>query len=332
MKVAIFSVKDFERPYLEQANNGQHDLNLFYETLNEDIVERLNGTEAVITFPTDDASEKVLEKLNQKNIQYLGTRSAGFDHIDLKKAEDLGIKVANVPKYSPNAIAEHAVGMMLTLNRKLMTAEKNISEYDFRLNGLIGFDMNGKTVGILGAGKIGAVTAKILHGFGCKIIIFDPVKNDELMQKYDARYLSLDEVLSQSDIITIHAPYNKKTHKMVNSETISKMKDGVMLINCGRGKIVDTEALIAGLKNGKIGSAGLDVYENEKGLFYYDHTRDILKDDLFARLLAFKNVLITGHMAFLTKTALQNMAGITFENINAWQQGSKAPNQLKSDE
>ncbi len=332
MKVSIFSVKDFERPYLEQANNGRHELDLHTEILNEKTVENLNNdTEAIISFPTDDASEKVLKKLKEKNIQYFNTRSAGFDHIDMKAAEAMGIKVANVPKYSPNAIAEHAVGMMLTLNRKLMTAEKNISEYDFRLNGLIGFDMNGKTVGILGAGKIGAVTAKILHGFGCKIVIFDPVKNEELIEKYDAQYLSLQEVLSQSDIITIHAPHNDKTHKMVNADTISKMKDGVMLINCGRGKIVDTEALIDGLKSGKIGSAGLDVYENEKGLFFYDHTQEVLKDDLFARLLAFKNVMITGHMAFLTITALQNMAGISFDNINAWQQGKEAPHEIKNE-
>lgn len=331
MKVSIFSVKEFEKPYIEQANNGRHELDLYTEALSEETVEKINGTEAVISFPTDDASEKVLQKLKERNIQYLTTRSAGFDHIDLKVAEKLGIKIANVPKYSPNAIAEHAVGMMLILNRKLMTAEKNISEYDFRLNGLIGFDMNGKSVGILGAGKIGAVTAKILHGFGCKILIFDPVKNEALIEKYDAEYLSLDEVLAQSDIITIHAPHNEKTHKMVNADTISKMKDGVMLINCGRGKIVDTEALIEGLKNGKIGSAGLDVYENEKGLFFYDHTNEILKDDLFARLLAFKNVMITGHMAFLTKTALKNMAGIAFDNINAWQEGKEAPNELKNE-
>ncbi|MFW5761436.1 MAG: 2-hydroxyacid dehydrogenase [Cyclobacteriaceae bacterium] len=330
MKVAVFSVKDFERPYLEKANDGQHKLKLFTETLNEETVEKLNSIDAIISFPTDDASEQVLQKLKEKNIRYFNTRSAGFDHIDLEVAEKLGIKVANVPKYSPNAIAEHTVAMMLILNRKLLTAEKNISEYDFRLNGLVGFDMNGKTVGILGAGKIGAVVVKILHGFGCKVLIYDPVKNEELVDKYDARYLNIDEVLAQSDIITIHAPHNKKTHKMVNSETISKMKDGVMLINCGRGKIVDTEALIEGLKSGKIGSAGLDVYENEKGLFFYDHTRDILKDDLFARLLAFKNVMITGHMAFLTETALENMAGISFDNINAWQEGKEAPNELKN--
>ncbi|MGK7397429.1 MAG: 2-hydroxyacid dehydrogenase [Candidatus Cyclobacteriaceae bacterium M3_2C_046] len=332
MNVTIFSVKEFEKPYIKQANQERHHLNIVEEKLTEETVELAKDSDAIITFPTDRVSAEVLEQLKAFNIEYLATRSAGFDHIELDKARALGFKIANVPKYSPHAIAEHAVGMMLALNRKFITARRNIEEYDFRLNGLIGFDMNGKTVGILGAGKIGSVVVKILHGFGCKIIIYDPVKNEDLVKKFDARYVSLDELCQQSDIITIHAPYNKKTHKIINQDTIGQMKQGLMLINCGRGKIVDTEALIDGIKSGRIGSAGLDVYENEKGLFFYDHTGGILEDDLFARLLAFKNVMITGHQAFLTDTALKNMSGIAFDNINAWEEGKNAPNELDSEE
>ena len=328
MKITVFSTKNFEKPYIEKQSN-HHDVKMIEAHLSKDSVEHAKGSDGVVLFTTDDASGKVLEDLDDYGIKYLATRSAGFDHIDVDKAKELNMRVSVVPEYSPNAIAEHAVGMMLALNRKLMLAQRNVHDYDFRLDGLIGFDMNGKTIGILGAGKIGSVTVKILNGFGCKILIYDPVQNKELIEKYNAEYVGMDELCENSDVIAIHAPLNEKTKHLINKDTINKMKKGVMIVNTGRGAIVKTEDLIEGLKNGQIGSAGLDVYEYEKGLFFNDHADEVvLQDTCFAELLAFKNVIITGHQAFLTNTALKNMSGTAFENLTLMTEGKECNNEI----
>lgn len=328
MEITIYSVTPYEKPYLQAANTGKLKVHYRKEHLSRETASLAKGSKAVLIFTNDQASADVLEALKEEGVEYLATRSIGIDHIDTEKAKALGIKVANVPHYSPYSVAEHSIALMLALNRKLVPANRKVREYDFRLNGLVGFDMNGKTVGILGSGEIGSVSAKILHGFGCKILIYDIQENKELIEKYGARFVDLDELCRQSDIITIHAPLTKETHHLINQEKISKMKKGVMIVNVARGAICKTEDLIEGLKTGRIGYLGIDVYEHERGLFFEDHSADILEDDLFARLTTFKNVLITGHQAFLTHEALKEDMETSFANLNAWAKGKEAENEI----
>jgi D-lactate dehydrogenase len=252
----------------------------------------------------------------------------GVDHIDIDKAKEAGIRVANVPHYSPHSVAEHSVALMLALNRHLIPAHYKARDYNFLLDGLVGFDMNNKTIGIIGAGEIGSVSARILHGFGCKLLIYDVEENEELTKKYDAKYVDMDYLCSNSDIITIHAPLTEDTKHLINKDSIDKMKDGVMIINTGRGGVCKTEDLIEGLKNEKIGSLGIDVYEYEKGLFFEDHSREVIKDDLFVRLMGFKNVLITAHQAFLTREALQENIDTTLATLRKWSNGDNSENEV----
>lgn len=329
MEITIYSTAAYEKPYLDKAGNSKLKVHLLKESLSEETAPLARGSEAVVIFTNDNASAGVLEALKDAGVKYLVTRSMGIDQIDTEKAKELGIKIAHVPHYSPYAIAEHSVALMLALNRRLIQADHKVKDHDFRLNGLVGFDMNGKTVGILGAGEIGAVSAKILHGLGCNLLIYDLKENQELIEKYGARYVEIDELCQKSDIITVHAPLTKDTQHLINSSRISQMKKGVMLINVSRGAICNTEDLIEGLKSGQIGNLGLDVYENEKGLFYKDYTKEILQDDVFARLLSFKNVLITTHQAFLTREALKGIMETTFESLNAWAKGEKAEHEIE---
>lgn len=328
MKTIIYSTKPYERPFLEKANKSNNELVFENLPLNKNTAQLAKGCESVCIFVNDDASGEVLKLLKDQGVRYLIARCAGVDQIDLSVAKELGIKVANVPEYSPYSIAEHSVAMMLALNRKLVPADKKVKDYDFRLDDLVGFDMNEKKVGIIGLGKIGGVVAKILHGFGCRILAYDPDVNDEYMKKYGVHYCSIETLCVESDIITIHAPLNTHTKYMINKKTLELMKKGVMIINTGRGAIIDTNDLIEALKSGHVGAAGLDVYEKEKGLFFFDHSHDIPQDDLFARLLTFKNVLITGHQAFLTETALTNIADSAMESIQSWEEGKKAKFEL----
>lgn len=328
MKVTLFSARNFEIPYLEAANANRHELKLLSAYLNEDTAALAAGADCVAVFSSDLANRKVLEKLSELGVKYLALRSAGYNHVDLKEAERLGIKVANVPRYSPYAIAEHTVGLMLALNRKLIRANSRVRELNFSLDGLTGFDMNGKTVGIAGLGNIGKVLVKILHGFSCKLLGFDLERDEELVTKYGLKYVSIDDLCRESDIISLHVPLNENTHYLINKERLDMMKDGVMLINTSRGGLVDTKAVIDAMKSGKIGALGLDVYEEEKGLFFEDHSEDILQDDVIARLLTFRNALITSHQAFLTTNALENIADTTFENIDCWEKGIKCENEL----
>lgn len=328
MKVTFFSTKPFELLYLENANGGNHELNFFPEALSLKTADRAAGSDAICIFANDDASSPVLEKLASLGITHIASRCAGTDNIDIKKAEELGIYVANVPQYSPHAIAEHAVAIMMAMNRKIVRSNQKVKEYDFRLDELVGFDMNGRTAGIIGTGNIGGIVAKILNGFGCKLLAFDPCENKELEKQYNLRYVSLEELFEQADIISIHAPLNAHTRHMISKPQFDRMKKGVMIVNTGRGPIIDTQAAIEALKEGKIGYLGLDVYEFEKGLFFHDHSKDILEDDTFARLLSFKNVLITGHQAFLTENALKNIADTTFYNLNCWARVQPTENEV----
>lgn len=328
MKVTVFSTKDFERAFLEDANNNQHELKLIKESLNVNTVDLLNGREAIITYPNDDVSATILEKLKEKGVKFIASRSSGVSHIDIDHAKELGIKLANAPTFSPYAVAEHAVGMMITLSRKYIEIHQKINQRNFNLEGITGFDIHGKTVGILGTGKIGTVVVKILNGFGCNLLLWDKNKKEELEERFAAKYVDEDTFFRESDIITVHLPLNEQTRHFINKKRIEKMKRGVMIINTARGAIVKTKDLIEGLKNGKIGSAGLDVYEREKDIFFEDKSDQPLQDEELAYLLANNNVFITGHHAFATESTYKFRAKSSFESLNKWEKGEEPENQL----
>jgi D-lactate dehydrogenase len=328
MNVAIFSTHKFEKDYLEKANNGRYSFKYLSVALSSETARLAEGCEAAALFVSDDASAPVLQVLGKMGVKFLALRSAGFNNVNVEEAKKLNIKVARVPEYSPYAVAEHAVALMLALNRKLIRSHARINEQNFSLDGLTGFDMNGKTVGIIGTGKIGCVVAKILNGFGCRILVYDKIQNEKLKELYKAEYTSLENLYTQSDIITLHLPLNPETKYLINADSLSKMKKGVMLINTGRGMLIKTEDVIDALKSRQVGYLGLDVYEEEEGLFFEDHSDDILQDDVIARLLTFNNVLITSHQAFLTDTALRNIAETTIENLICFEEGRGSKNEV----
>lgn len=328
MKVAVYSYKPFEHLHISEAEKLGISSVIITQRLTKDTVIYAVNCEAVSLFSSDDASDNVLELLHAIGVKYIALRSTGYNHVDIEKAEQFGMKVANVPAYSPNAIAEHAITMMMVLNRKIIEANDRVRENNFLLDDLIGFDMIGKTVGIIGVGRIGTALAKILNGFGCKVLGYDLEVNIELQQKGILNYVSLPEIYQQSDIISLHVPYSKSTHHIINRESISKMKDRVMLINTGRGGLMNTHDVIAAVYSGKIGYLGLDVYEKESGLFFEDKSNEVIKDELFLELKKLPNTLITGHQAFLTKEALLGMAQTTAYNLNCWKNGIKSENEL----
>lgn len=328
MQVAIYSAHGFEREAFETANAGKHHLRWIDTYLSATTVPLAQDCQAAAIFANDDASGPVLEALYQQGVRFLALRSAGFNHVDLDKARELGLQVAYVPEYSPYSVAEHTVALMLALNRKLIRANRRVRDLDFSLDGLTGFDMHGKTVGIIGLGRIGKVVARILHGFGCHLLAFDLETDPEMQEQYGVQYTDIDTLCAQSDIITLHAPLNDHTYYLIQEDRIAHMKPGVMLINTSRGALVDTKAVIDALKTGHIGYLGLDVYEEEKGLFFEDHSDEILQDDMIARLMTFPNVLITSHQAFLTRTALRNIAETTIDNLDHWAAGHQPPSAL----
>lgn len=325
MKISFYSTHKFEKEVFQKAAGERHQLKWIEAPLNEETAILSRGSDAICIFVNDDASEKVLNKL--EGIKFILLRSAGFNHVDLKRAGELGILVANVPEYSPFAVAEHAVALMMALNRKLIRANNRVREGNFSLDGLIGFDMHGKTAGIIGFGKIGQAVADIMKGFGCRVLIADPFATAS--DKFE--FTDLDSLCREADIITLHAPLNEKTRYMIDKKRIEQMKKGVMLINTSRGALVNTKDVIEGLKKGKIGYLGLDVYEEEKNLFFEDHSGEILQDDVITRLMTFPNVLITSHQAFLTETALGNIADTTIGNADDFEKGIKCKNGLTSD-
>lgn len=328
MEVLIYSARKFERENLERALSA-HTLHMTDTRLAVETAALAQGKEAVSIFVNDDASAPVLQKLKEAGVKYIALRSAGFNHVDLNEASRLGLKVARVPEYSPAAIAEHTIALMLAMNRKIVRAHSRIRDLNFSLEGLTGFDMSGKTAGIIGTGKIGQVVARILHGFNCKILAFDPVENKDLKARYDVRYTNPETLFQESDIITLHLPLTSESRYIISKASIDTMKHGVMLINTSRGGLVNTRDVINGLKTGKIGFFGIDVYEEEEGLFFVDHSDDILQDDIIARLMTFQNVLITSHQAFLTQEALAGIAETTRYNLDCWQRGTPSENELK---
>ena len=329
MKTIIYSVHKFERDYLEKAFNGKYVVNYFAGSLSIETAVLARGFDAVSIFVNDDASDPVLKILSDAGIKFLLLRSAGYNHVDLEAAKRLNIKVARVSEYSPYSVAEHTVALMLALNRKLIRAHNRVMEQNFSLDGLVGFDMHGKTVGIIGTGKIGCIVAKIMKGFGCIIIAHDKIENKELKNKYDVLYTDCETLCAQSDIITLHIPLTPVTKYIIDKKCLSKMKRGVMLINSSRGALIHTKEVIQALKSGKIGHLGIDVYEEESGLFFEDHSDEILQDDMIARLMTFKNVLITSHQAFLTDTALRNIAETTVNNLENFKNNLKSKNEVE---
>lgn len=328
MRTIVYSAHKFERSYLEKAFNKKYDVNYISSPLTVETASLAKGYDAVSIFVSDNASAPVLQILSKVGVKFLVLRSAGYNHVDLSEAKKLHIKVARVPEYSPYAVAEHTIALMLALNRKLIRAHNRVMEQNFSLDGLVGFDMHAKTVGVIGTGKIGAVVVRIMNGFGCRILVHDKVENDELKNKYNVIYTDCETLCKESDIITLHVPLTSETKYLIDKDCISKMKRGVMLINTSRGALINTKEIIEALKTGHIGFLGLDVYEEESGLFFEDRSEDILQDDMIARLMTFNNVLITSHQAFLTNTALKNIAETTVGNLDCFEKNIQCKNEI----
>jgi len=317
MKAVAYSIKPFEKEFLAKANQKKHDITLISNPLNSDTAAYAAGKDAVIVFTNDEVSSKVIDKLAALGIKYIVTRSVGTDHIDKDSAARCKIKLANVPSYSPQAIAEHAVALAFALNRRLVKASQNVHQFDFRNDDLIGFNFAGKTVGVIGLGQTGRAVGSIFHGMGCRVIGYDETVQDKIT---GIEHASLDELLRSADIISLHIPLTKDTQHFIRQETLQKMKHGVMLINTSRGAVIKTSDVLLALANGKIGYLGLDVYEYEKGLFFENHENDTQKDPLLKNLLDRDNVIITPHQAYLTREALQEIADQTIKNLDLWQQ------------
>lgn len=328
MRVAVFSSKNFERECFDAANaDHMHLLTYFDAHLRAETARLAHGYPAVCVFVSDQVDAPTLAILKEGGTQVIVLRSAGYNHVDLPAAKKLGLKVLRVPSYSPHAIAEHTLCLILALNRKIYKAYNRVRDGNFSLDGLMGFDLYGKTAGVVGTGKIGALVAKLLQAFGCKVLAADPFPNPEL-SKMSIEYVPLPNLLVDSDIVSLHCPLTTETKHLINHKTIALMKKGVMLINTGRGALIQTEDLIEGLKTKKIGFVGLDVYEEENELFFEDLSSSIITDDVFSRLLTFPNVLITGHQAFFTKEALHNIVDTTLQNIGAFEAGKELVNQI----
>jgi D-lactate dehydrogenase len=328
MKVSIFSTKSYDRQFFTAANaQHQHQLTFLEPRLDRQTALLTKDAIAVCVFVNDEVDKATIEALASHNVSLIALRSAGYNHVDVQAAKDLGIKLVRVPAYSPHAVAEHTVGLILTLNRKLHRAYNRVREGNFSLEGLLGFDMHGRTIGIIGTGRIGTVLAKIMTGFGCKVLAYDLFPNLEC-KAIAVQYVDLPQLLSQSDIISLHCPLTAETHHLINQEAIAQMKPHVMLINTSRGALIDTNAAITALKSSQIGALGLDVYEQESELFFEDRSDRIMQDDTFARLMTFPNVMITGHQAFFTEDAMKAIAEVTLANISRIEQGQTCENEI----
>ncbi len=331
MKVAVFDTHGFERAALERANGRPGHEFAFYEPrLTRDTAPLAEGFQAVCSFVNDRLDEETLGILQRGGVRLIALRSAGFNHVDLAAAKRLGLTVVRVPEYSPYAVAEHAVALMLTLIRKTHRAYARVRESNFSLDGLVGFDLHGKTVGVIGTGRIGAVLLRIMHGFGCTLLAYDQKPAPWLSGELGVRFVDLPELFRASDIISLHVPLTPQTHHLIDAAALAQMKPGVIVINTGRGALIDTQALVDALKRQHVGGAGLDVYEEEEGIFFQDLSGQVLQDDVLARLLTFPNTLITSHQGFLTREALANIAETTVANITAFARGGPLSNQVLS--
>ena len=323
MKIAVFSTKPYDREFLTDANNcleHPHQLVFHESRLNSSSCLLAQDADAVCCFVNDQLDAPVLQQLAEFGVKLVTLRCAGFNQVDLAEAKKLGIVITRVAEYSPHAIAEHALGLILMLNRNLHRAHHRVRENDYSLNGLLGFDLYQKTVGIIGTGKIGATLARIMQGLGCEVIAYD-TRPDPALAAAGVSYVALEDLWPAADVISLHCPLNQYTHHLINAVTIAQMKPGVMLINTGRGGLIDTRAVIDGLKNKTIGHLGLDVYEEEANLFFENNSNSLLQDDVFARLLTFPNVVVTGHQAFFTREALAAIATTALSNASFVERG-----------
>jgi D-lactate dehydrogenase len=328
MKVAVFSTKSYDQKSFDLVNqNYQHELVYFDFRLTQQVARMTEGFHAVCAFVNDDLSDTVLSILAEQGVKIIAMRCAGFDNVDLAAAKRLGLQIVRVPSYSPEAIAEHTIGLMLSLNRRIHRAYQRTRDANFTLEGLTGFNFHGRTVGVIGTGKIGIATIRILKGLGMNVLAFDPFENP-LAIALGVTYAPLDEIYSQADVITLHCPMTDENYHMLNTEAFSKMRDGVMIINTSRGGLLHSQDAIDALKGRKIGALGIDVYENEKDLFFQDKSNDVIEDDVFRRLSSCHNVLFTGHQAFLTEEALANIADTTLDNLQSYELGNASGNEM----
>ncbi len=326
MKIAMFDTKPYDMDSFEALKSENMKIKYFETRLTEDTVSLAKGYDAVIVFVNDDVNKEVVEGLYSVGVKLIALRCAGYNNVDLKAAKGK-LKVIRVPAYSPHAVAEHTMGMLLTSIRRIHKAYIRSKDFNFSLNGLTGFNLNGRTMGIVGTGKIGRAFVNICKGFGMNIICYDLYPDKEL----DVTYTTLDDLFEKSDIISLHCPLTKENYHMINEDTISRMKKGVVILNTSRGSLIDAEALLEGIKAKKIGAACLDVYEEESELFFEDHSGRIVQDDIIARLISMPNVLITSHQAFLTEEALSSIASTTIDGIEAYLNEGRLCNEVKSE-
>lgn len=328
MKIAFFSTKIYDKQYFEPAlAKYGHEADFFEIVLNEKTAHLASGFKAICVFVNDCLNKEVIQLLSAKGVQIIALRCAGFNNVDLEACKEFGIKVVRVPAYSPNSVAEHAVALLLTLNRKTNKAYNRVRENNFSLNGLMGFDLFGKKVGVIGTGNIGQVFCKIMLGFGCEVLAYD-IKPSSILAETGVKYVDLETIFETSDIISLHCPLNPGTKHIINKESFSKMKDGVFLVNTSRGALVQTKAAIKALKTSKLGALGLDVYEQEGDLFFKDLSETIVQDDLISRLMSFPNVLITSHQGFFTHEAMLQIVEITLENLLCIEKNDNCKNSL----
>ena len=328
MKLAIYSTKQYDRKYFEQVNlEYGFDVEFFDFLLTEKTAKTAKGYDGVCLFVNDVGNRAVLEELKNEGVKFIALRCAGFNNIDLEAAKEFNMPVVRVPAYSPEAVAEHAIGMMMCLNRRIHRAYQRTRDANFSLEGLTGFTMYGKTAGVIGTGKIGIAALRILKGFGLRLLAFDPYPSQAALD-IGVEYVSLNTLFEQSDIISLHCPLTPENYHLINSSAFAQMKNGVMIINTSRGGLIDSQAAIDALKHQKIGALGMDVYENERDLFFEDKSNDVIQDDVFRRLSACHNVLFTGHQAFLTAEALTSIARTTLENLRQLDNGEPCVNQL----
>ncbi|PTM13945.1 MAG: hydroxyacid dehydrogenase [Bacteroidetes bacterium] len=328
MKIAVFSTKPYDQEYFERHNkNADFEFTYFETTLNSRTANLTAGFDVVCVFVNDQVDEDTIKKMVDHGVRLIALRCAGYNNVDIESAKRNQLKVVRVPAYSPEAVAEHAVALLLTLNRKTHKAYNRVREGNFSLNNLIGFNLHGKTVGVIGTGRIGATFCRIIKGFGCKIIAFDKYPADELIH-LGVVYLPLTEVFQQADILSLHCPLNPDTKHLINAHTLSLMKEGVMIINTSRGALINTADIIEGLAEQKVGYLGIDVYEQEENLFFKDLSESIIPDDLIVRLIGFPNVLITSHQAYFTKEAMREITITTLENIEDFGKGIALKNEI----
>ena len=329
MKIALFSAKAYDRDYFEQANQQfNYSIDYFDVRLDAKTSRLAHGYPVVCAFVNDDLSRPVLTDLVNNGTRLLAMRCAGYNNVDLVAANELGLTVVRVPAYSPEAVAEHSVGLMMTLNRRIHKAYQRTRDANFALDGLVGFNMFGKTAGIIGTGKIGIATLRILKGFGMRLLVNDPFQNQAAIE-LGAEYVDLDTLFRESDVISLHCPLFQENYHLLNAQTFAKMKKGVMIINTSRGALLNSQDAIEALKQGKIGALGLDVYEEESELFFEDKSNEVITDDTFRRLSACHNVLFTGHQAFLTREALLSIAGTTLNNTKVFAANEKSGNEVE---